>query len=102
MEQIKIGTIAQGAKYKQQLTEYVKYGFETFQLNWHMELGGADLAEMAKDCEQILADSGKTITTLGLYCNPPFRKSQICYRQCASFRRDHCGHLCGRFGGRAG
>lgn len=77
MEQIKIGTIAQGAKYKQQLTEYVKYGFETFQLNWHMELGGADLAEMAKDCEQILADSGKTITTLGLYCNPLQNESHL-------------------------
>ena len=70
MEQIKIGTIAQGSKYKQQLSEYVKYGFETFQLNWHMELGDANLEKMANDCKEILGDSGKTITTLGLYCNP--------------------------------
>ena len=70
MKQIKIGTIAQGSKYKQQLSEYVKYGFETFQLNWHMELGDANLEKMANDCKEILGDSGKTITTLGLYCNP--------------------------------
>ncbi len=70
MEQIKIGTIVQGDKYKQQLSEFVKYGFETFQLNWHMELNNADLEKIAQDCKEILADSGKKITTLGLYCNP--------------------------------
>lgn len=77
MEQIKIGTIVNGSKYKKQLAECVKYGFETFQINWHMELGGANLEEMARDCEEILEGSGKKITTIGLYCNPLTNESHL-------------------------
>lgn len=77
MEQIKIGTIVQGPKYRKQLTECVKYGFETFQINWHMELGNANLEEMARDCKEILADSGKTVSTIGLYCNPLINESHL-------------------------
>lgn len=77
MEQIKIGTIVSGSKYKKQLTECVKHGFETFQINWHMELKDANLEEMARDCEEILAGSGKKITTIGLYCNPLTNESHF-------------------------
>lgn len=70
MKEIKIGTIVQGHKYKEQLSESVKYGFETFSLNWHMELNGADLSQVAAECQRIIGDSGKKITTLGYYCNP--------------------------------
>ena len=70
MKQIKIGTIIQGGKFERQLAECVKYGFETFQINWHMELNGADLPAVAAKARGMAEDAGKEITTVGYYCNP--------------------------------
>lgn len=70
MKQIRIGTIVQGNKYEKQLKECVKHGFETFQINWHMELSGADLVKTARESREIAESAGKEITTVGYYCNP--------------------------------
>jgi len=77
MKQIKIGTIIQGNKYKNQLPSFLEHGFETFQLNWHMELEGADLVTMSQDCKRLLSGTGKEISTLGYYCNPLENPQQL-------------------------
>lgn len=70
MEQIKIGTCIPGNKVDTMLKGLAQYGFETFSLNFHMELGGIDLKELAEKSKQILDGTDKKITTVGLYCNP--------------------------------
>lgn len=70
MEQIKIGTCIPGHSAERWLPHFVKEDFETFSLNWHMDLLGADLKQLAEKVKPILEGTGKEITTIGLYCNP--------------------------------
>ena len=43
MEQIKIGTLIPGKHVLKALPEYIKYGFETYSITFHMEFGGVDI-----------------------------------------------------------
>lgn len=70
MEQIKIGTCIPGDKVESWLPHFVKAGFETVSINFHMTLNGTDLVELSKKVKEIIGDSGVEVTTLGLYCNP--------------------------------
>ena len=70
MEQIKIGTCIDGNKFDAMLSGLSQYGFETFSINYHMELNGADLKKVAARTNEILDGTGKTVSTVGYYCNP--------------------------------
>ena len=75
MKQIKIGTCIPGDKVESWLPHFVKAGFETISINFHMTLNGTDLVELSKKVKEIIGDSGVEVTTLGLYCNPIQREA---------------------------
>ena len=70
MEQYKIGTCIPGDKVESWLPPMSKMGFESFSLNWHMELKGADLKALSEKVKTVLEGTDIPVTTLGLYCNP--------------------------------
>lgn len=70
MKQIKIGTCIPGNKVEEWLPHFVKAGFETVSVNFHMSLEGMDLVELSKKVKDIIGDSGVEVTCIGLYCNP--------------------------------
>ena len=70
MKQIKIGTCIPGDKVETWLPHFIKAGFETISINFHMTLNGTDLVKLSQRVKEIIGDSGVEVTTLGLYCNP--------------------------------
>ena len=75
MKQIKIGTCIPGDKVESWLPHFIKAGFETISINFHMTLNGTDLVKLSQRVKEIIGDSGVEVTTLGLYCNPIQRES---------------------------
>ena len=76
MEQIKIGTCIPGKLAEKWLPAMKNYDFECFAVNFHMTYGGVDIRELAPKVQDILAGTGKTVTTLGYYCNALENESQ--------------------------
>ena len=76
MEQIKIGTCIPGKLAEKWLPAMKNYDFECFAVNFHMTYGGIDIRELAPKVQEILAGTGKTVTTLGYYCNALENESQ--------------------------
>ena len=76
MEQIKIGTCIPGKLAEKWLPAMKNYDFECFAVNFHMTYGGIDIRELAPKVQDILAGTGKTVTTLGYYCNALENESQ--------------------------
>lgn len=70
MEQIKIGTCVPGAVAEKWLPHIVKAGFDCVSINFHMTLGGIDLAELAPKVLELFGGSGVYVAALGFYCNP--------------------------------
>ncbi|MGI6173692.1 MAG: sugar phosphate isomerase/epimerase family protein [Christensenellales bacterium] len=70
MKQILIGTCIPGNYAAQWLPSMVEAGFECFSINFHMGFHDIDPKENAKQVKDILAESGKTVSTLGCYTNP--------------------------------
>jgi sugar phosphate isomerase/epimerase len=70
MNQIKIGTCIPGTKAVEWLPGFLKAGFETISLNFHMSLEGTDLVELSKKVNEIIGNSGVKVSCIGLYCNP--------------------------------
>jgi len=70
-EAIRIGTLVQGgpnsADYIRQI---LPYGFESFSIMFWQTLGGAKLKSLAKQVNEVLADSGAVISSLGIFGNP--------------------------------
>lgn len=67
---IKVGTCIKGNEILTELPQIIKYGFETVELYFGETLGKADFNELSKKVEEILGDSGVTISSIGFYCNP--------------------------------
>ena len=76
MEQIKIGTCIPGKVAEKWLPAMKNYDFECFAVNFHMTYGEIDIRELAPKVQDILAGTGKTVTTLGYYCNALENESQ--------------------------
>ena len=70
MKQIKIGTCIPGNKAEIFLENMKDKGFETFSINFHMELEGTDLEKLAEKANRILENSDAKVSTIGYYCNP--------------------------------
>lgn len=70
MSKIKIGTCIKGKDILTELPKIVEAGFETVEFYFNETLGGSDFVELSKHVEEILGDSGVTVSSIGLYCNP--------------------------------
>ena len=70
MNQIAIGTCVPGQKALSYLPHMVDKGFERFEICFHMEYYGVDIAELAPRVLDLVAPTGQKISALGLYCNP--------------------------------
>lgn len=70
MKQIHIGTCVPGQHALTYLPAMVDKGFEKFEICFHMEFYGVDIAELAAQVKDIVAPTGQGISALGLYCNP--------------------------------
>ena len=70
MKQIQIGTCVPGNDAPQWLPYIVREGFECVALNFHMSLGGVDLAKLADEVMPLLREHNVRVSTLGYYCNP--------------------------------
>ena len=58
MKQIKIGTCIPGDKVETWLPHFIKAGFETISINFHMTLNGTDLVKLSQRVKEIIGDSG--------------------------------------------
>ncbi len=76
MKEIKIGTCVPGRFSLEWAPHLVNAGFEAISPNFHMELGGIDLAEYAKKMKDIVGDKA-IIPTFGLFCNPLQNESHL-------------------------
>ena len=58
MKQIKMGTCIPGTLATKWLPHFIKAGFETISLNFHMSLEGTDLTVLSNEVKEIMGDSG--------------------------------------------
>jgi len=70
-ETIRVGTLVQGnmtsARYIEQI---LGYGFESFQLFFWQSVESVDLRQLAREVNAVLAGTGVTISSLGIFGNP--------------------------------
>jgi sugar phosphate isomerase/epimerase len=70
-ESIRIGTLAQAnAKTPEYLRQILPHGFESFSLTFWKTAEGVDLKALARDVKSVLAGTGVTISSIGIYGNP--------------------------------
>ena len=69
MKQIEIGTCIPGTEAEKWIPHMVNAGFECVAINFHMSLGGTDLAKLADKVKNMLDGTGVQVATLGYYCN---------------------------------
>ena len=69
MKQIEIGTCIPGTEAEKWIPHMVNAGFECVSINFHMSLGGTDLAKLADKVKNMLDGTGVRVATLGYYCN---------------------------------
>ena len=70
-ETIRLGTLAgKGSRTAEYVRGLLPLGFESLQINFNKSLEGVNLAELGKDLTDLLADTGTTISCLGIYGNP--------------------------------
>jgi len=69
-QQIRIGTLVPGANAANYIKQILPHGFESFEINWWQQLGGADLGKLADEVKAVLGDSGAQVSSLGVYGNP--------------------------------
>lgn len=68
---IRIGTMAgKGQQTPSYIKQIVGYGFESFEINFWMNLGGCDLERLAKETLEVLAGTDAVVSCLGIYGNP--------------------------------
>lgn len=67
---MQIGTCIRGGNLLEDLQNAIDNGFETVELYFNETIGGIDLEETAKQMQEIIGDTGVTVSGIGLYCNP--------------------------------
>lgn len=70
MKLIKIGTLVPGDAAPQWIPKLIEHKFECVSLNYFSTSGNTDFTELAKKVNDAIGDSGLTVPTLGVYCNP--------------------------------
>ncbi|WOO41904.1 sugar phosphate isomerase/epimerase [Rubellicoccus peritrichatus] len=67
---ISIGTLAgQGPRTADYIKEILPHGFESFQINFWMNLGGTDLKKLSGEVKEVIADKA-VVSSLGIFGNP--------------------------------
>ena len=70
-EKIRIGTLVSGAEHgAKYIRQILPHGFESFQITFWQTLHGTDLARLAREVQEVLADSGAVVSCLGMFGNP--------------------------------
>jgi sugar phosphate isomerase/epimerase len=69
MNTIKIGTLVGGKDSADLIRKLKPYGFETYAINFWQNIGDTDLAELAKQVKEALADQNAEISCIGVYGN---------------------------------
>ena len=70
-ENIRIGTLVQAnAKAPEYIRQILPHGFESFSLTFWKTAEGVDLKALARDVKAVLAGTGVTISSIGIYGNP--------------------------------
>ena len=70
MKLIKIGTLVPGDMVPQWMPKLIEYGFEAVAINYFSTSGNTDFKELAKKIRDAIGDSGITVSSAGVYCNP--------------------------------
>ena len=70
MKLIKIGTVIFGDVIPQWMPKLIEHKFECVSVNYFNSSGGTDFSELAKKINDAIGDSGITVPTIGVYCNP--------------------------------
>ena len=70
MELIKIGTLVNGDQAVQWIPKLIEHKFESISVNYFNSSGDTDFAELAKKVKDAIGDSGITVSTVSVYCNP--------------------------------
>ncbi len=69
--EIRIGTLAgKGENTPEYICRILPHGFESFEINFWLTLGGVDVKKLALQCREVLAGSDAVISCLGIYGNP--------------------------------
>jgi len=69
-EGIRIGTIAQAAKGAEYIKQILPHGFESFAVMFWQTMGGVKLPALAREINEVLADSDAVVTSLGMFGDP--------------------------------
>ena len=70
-EGIRIGTLVRGkAGVEEYIRQILPHGFESFSIMFWQTLGGANLEDMAKRVQEVLADTGVIISSVSMFGNP--------------------------------
>lgn len=70
-EKIRIGTLVSGAEHgAKYIRQILPHGFESFQITFWQTLQGTDLARLAREVQEVIADSGAVVSCLGMFGNP--------------------------------
>lgn len=99
MSKIKIGTCVKGKDILTELPKIVEAEFETVEFYFNETLGGSDFVELSKHVDEILGDSGVTVSSIGLYCNPlqyeeQKKELEYCIDPCTFISCWHYRNLC--------
>lgn len=103
---MKIGTCIRGNYLLEDLENAVAAGFDTVELYFNERLGNIDWKETTKQMEEVIGDSGVTISGIGLYCNPLIdedaqRELQDCIENAHLLGTDFIGTFAGAVSGKS-
>jgi sugar phosphate isomerase/epimerase len=70
MDSLKIGTLVSGGDAVRIIPQILHHGFECYSLTFWQTTGNLDLQETAKRVKEILAATGVTISSIGVFGNP--------------------------------
>ncbi len=95
-EGIRIGTLVGAPDKAGYIRQILRHGFESFSLTFWQSIGDTDLKAVAREVNEVLADSNAVISSVCVYGNPLDPKADK-HKECVqSWRKlvDHC-HLFG-------
>jgi len=82
---LRLGTLVRGGEAATAIAGLLPHGFESFQVFFWQDLGGAELPRLAADCRAALGGSGAVISSLGVFGNP-LERDEAAERNRAAWR----------------
>ncbi len=70
-EKIRIGTLVGcGQKAPEYIRQILPHGFESFSITFWQTVGETDIKRLAREVNEVLADTGAVVSSVGIYGNP--------------------------------